>query len=132
MRHHVGMMTRPRHMPSNMARHMDVDELMRSLTLVGFVGLMTWVAVGALGLIAGYVEISRPATLRFLLAVLVLVFARRTYWRFRQWQWARLPSDERLGFANPYVPARHSDGFLAVREGDVEVQSTTGSPQRQR
>lgn len=110
---------------------MDLDELMRSLMVVGFVGLMTWMAVGVLGLIAGYLEISPHATLRFLLAVLVLVFARRTYWRLREWQWRRQPVDQRLGFANPLVPPQHEDQFLSVREGDLEVQATTGSPQRQ-
>jgi hypothetical protein len=115
----------------NARRHMDLDELMRSLMVVGFVALMTWMAVGVLGVIAGYLEISPRATLRFLLAVLVLVFARRTYWRLREWQWKHQPADERLGFANPLVPPQHGDQFLSVREGDVEVQATTGSPQRQ-
>jgi len=115
----------------NTRRHMDLDELMRSLMVVGFVALMTWMAVGVLGVIAGYLAISPRATLRFLLAVLVLVFARRTYWGLREWQWNRQPADERLGFANPLVPPQRGDQFLSVREGDVEVQATTGSPLRQ-
>jgi len=105
--------------------------LMRSLMVVGLVGLLTWMAVGALGLIAGDLEISPHATLPFLLAVFVLVFARRTYWELRQWRWNRLSSDERLGFANPLALPFNDDQFLAIREGDVEVQATTGSPQRQ-
>jgi hypothetical protein len=111
--------------------HLDFDELMRSLTLVGFVGLATWAAVGALGLIAGYVEISPGATLRFLAAILVLVFARRTYWQIREWRWRRLPPDSRSGFVNPLLEHPHSAEFLSVREGDLEVQATTGSPQHQ-
>ncbi len=111
--------------------HLDFDELMRSLTLVGLVGLMTWAAVGALGLIAGYVEISPGATLRFLLAIVVLVFARRAYWQLREWRWRRLPVDERSGFANPIVEHPAGVEFLSVREGDVEVHATTGSPQHQ-
>jgi hypothetical protein len=112
-------------------RHLDVDELMRSLTLVGFAALMTWAAVGTLGVIGGYVEISPGATIRFLFAVLVLVFARRTYRRLLIWRWHRLPVDERFGFADPISDHPRSAEFLAIREGDVEVQTTTGSPQPQ-
>jgi hypothetical protein len=110
---------------------LDFDELMRSLTLVGFVGLMTWAAVGTLGLIGGYVEISPGATLRFLAAICVLVFARRAYWQIREWRWRKLPPDSRSGFVNPLIEHPHGAEFLSVREGDVEVQATTGSPQRQ-
>jgi len=35
--------------------------------------------------------------------VLILVFARRTYWEVREWRWGKLPPDERFGFANPLV-----------------------------
>jgi hypothetical protein len=45
--------------------------------------------------------VSPQPTLRFLLAILVLVFARRTYWELREWRWRRLPPDERFGFSNP-------------------------------
>lgn len=86
----------------------DFDDLMRHLMVVGFAALTAWVAVSAGGVLTGTLSISPPATLRFLLAVLVVVFARRTYWELREWRWRRLPPDERFGFVNPLV--RRGDG----------------------
>jgi hypothetical protein len=83
------------------ADHIDFDELMRALTVVGLVALTAWVMASGVGVLSGYVAISPSATLRFLLAVLILVFARRTYWEVREWRWGKLPPDERYGFSNP-------------------------------
>ena len=79
----------------------DFDILMRHLMLVGFAALAAWTLVSSAGLAMGVLRISPQATLRFLLAVLVLVFARRTYWELREWRWRRLPPDERFGFSSP-------------------------------
>ena len=78
-----------------------LDELMRLMTAIGFGALATWVLASSVGVISGYVVVSPPATLRFLLAVLILVFARRTYWEVREWRWGKLPPDERFGFSSP-------------------------------
>ena len=56
----------------------------------------------------GVLRISPQATLRFLLAVLVLVFARRTYWELREWRWRRLPPDERFGFSEARSGSTHA------------------------
>src|SRR5688572_26451223 len=79
----------------------DFDGLMQHLMVLGFAALTAWTIVSTTGLALGIVRISPSATLRFLVAVLVLVFARRTYWELREWHWRRLPPDERYGFANP-------------------------------
>jgi hypothetical protein len=79
----------------------DFDGLMRHLTVVGFAALTAWTIVSTTGLALGLVRISPPATLRFLLAVLVVVFSRRTYWEMQEWHWRHLPPDERYGFASP-------------------------------
>ena len=79
----------------------DFDDLMRHLMVVGFVALTAWTIVSTTGLALGVMRISPHDTLRFLLAVLVLVFARRTYWEVQEWRWRRLPPDERFGFASP-------------------------------
>jgi hypothetical protein len=79
----------------------DFDILMRHLMLVGFAALAAWTLVSGAGLAMGVLRISPQATLRFLLAILVLVFARRTYWELREWRWRRLPPDERFGFSSP-------------------------------
>lgn len=83
------------------SHRIDLDELMRSLTVVGFVALTTWLLASSVGVLSGYMAVSSPATLRFLLAVLILVFARRTYWEIREWRWNKLTPDERSGFTNP-------------------------------
>jgi steroid 5-alpha reductase family enzyme len=79
----------------------DFDGLMRHLTVVGFAALTAWTVVSTTGLALGVVRISPHATLRFLLAVLVVVFSRRTYWEMQEWRWRHLPPDERYGFASP-------------------------------
>jgi hypothetical protein len=100
-----GMSTRAR---------MDFDGLMRHLMVVGFVALAAWTAASATGIALGVVQISPRETLRFLLAVLVLVFARRTYWEVQEWRWRRLPPDERFGFADPiWEHARTSELEMA-------------------
>ena len=81
--------------------HIDFDGLMRVLTVVGFVALAAWLMASGVGVLSGYVSVSPTATLRFLLAVLIVVFARRTYWEVREWRWGKLPPDERYGFSNP-------------------------------
>jgi hypothetical protein len=102
------------------ADRIDFDDLMRVLTLVGFVALAAWVMASSVGVISGYVSVSPSATLRFLLAVLILVFARRTYWEVREWRWGKLPPDERFGFSNPL--AEHG-------RASVGHAPDTGSPQ---
>ena len=93
----------------------DFDDLMRHLMVVGFAALTAWTIVSATGVALGMLQISGQATLRFLLAVLVVVFARRTYWEISEWRWGRLPPDERFGFDNPLSDhPRRSD---AVQDG---------------
>jgi hypothetical protein len=105
----------------------DFDAMMRHLAVVGGVALAAWTAVGAVTVPAGILTVSPHATLRFLLAVLVLVFARRTYWEIREWRWRRLPPDERYGFANPF------DDGSENRARDVDDPATsTEAPQARR
>ena len=115
------------------SQRIDFDELMRMLTVTGFVALTTWVMASSIGVFAGYVAVSPAATLRFLLAVLILVFARRTYWEVREWRWGKLPPDERFGFSNPLAEhGRASElgfGPPTGRDGDAGTTDTadTGS-----
>jgi hypothetical protein len=101
----------------------DFDILMRHLMLLGFAALAAWTLVSATGLAMGVLRISPQATLRFLLAVLVLVFARRTYWELREWRWRRLPPDERFGFSSPiweHPRASEHDDRHDIVNADVE------------
>jgi hypothetical protein len=76
----------------------DLDTLLNDLTRAAFAVLAAWSLVGLYGTLGGYLEVNRPATLRFLLAVLVLVFAHHLEIRVREWRLRRLPPDERYGF----------------------------------
>ncbi len=97
----------------------DFDGMMRHLMVLGFAALTAWTIVSTAGLALGVVRISPAATLRFLLAVLVLVFARRTYWELQEWHWRRLPPDERFGFASPiWEHPRASELDIARTDGE--------------
>jgi hypothetical protein len=110
----------------------DFDELMRVLTVIGFVVLTTWVLSAAAGVLSGYTLISPSATLRFLLAVLIVSFARRTYWEVCEWRWSKLPPDERLGFSSPLVEQmRPTDaGTEDLIEDDGFATATSSSQAR--
>ena len=86
--------------------------------------LAGWSLAAIVGVVSGVRSRVEPhATLRFLLAVLVLVFARRTYWEFAEWRWRHLPDDDRFGFANPLVGARHGS-WEASRHTDSRSVAT--------
>jgi len=108
-----------------MGTKIDFDELMRHLMVVGFAALTAWTIVSTTGLALGLVRISPHATLRFLLAVLVVVFSRRTYWEMQEWHWRHLPPDERYGFASPIWGAPTHVG--AQDRGDTARRSR-GTP----
>jgi hypothetical protein len=83
------MTTRPR---------TDLDTLLNDLTRAAFAVLTAWSLIGLYGTLGGYLEVNRPATLRFLFAILVLVFAHHLSIRVRERRLRRLPPDERYGF----------------------------------
>jgi hypothetical protein len=70
------------------ARRVDLDHVLHDLTMIGFGALIAWGLTGLVGTIGGYLTVQPQPTLRFLLAVIVLVFARHAYWRLRQARWA--------------------------------------------
>jgi hypothetical protein len=76
----------------------DLDTLLNDLTRAAFAVLTAWSLVGLYGTLGGYLEVNRPATLRFLLAVLVLVFAHQFLIRMRERRMRRLTPEERYGF----------------------------------
>ena len=108
----------------------DFDILMRHLMLLGFAALAAWTVVSATGLAMGVLRISPQATLRFLLAVLVLVFARRTYWELREWRWRRLPPDERFGFSSPIW--EHARSSEHVDRNEIANDTVEGAPEGRR
>jgi hypothetical protein len=80
---------------------LDFDTLLRDLMHVGFGMLLAWSLTGVVGVVSERFTIDPRAALRFLLAILVVVFARRTYWEIREWRWRHVPPEDRYGFINP-------------------------------
>jgi hypothetical protein len=115
----------------NTRTRIDFDELMRILMIVGFGALATWAMTAAVGVMSGFTYISASATLRFLLAVLILVFSRRTYWEIREWHWKKLNPDDRSGFANPLWEHGRSNEHLGedAAPEDAGFATATGSSQ---
>jgi hypothetical protein len=84
---------------------MDLDDLLRRLTVIGFVALLLWSLTETVGMLSGIATIAPRASLRFLLAILVVTFARRTYWELREWRWRRVSPEDRFGFSSPILEA---------------------------
>jgi hypothetical protein len=105
----------------------EFDGLLRHLVTVGFAALLTWAAIGAVGLFAGYTSVDTHQVLKFLLAVLILVFARRTYWEIREWRWKRMPAEERYGFASPLWETPREGELLAEH---TQAPTTATDPQQ--
>lgn len=79
----------------------DFDVLLRDLVHVGFGMLLAWSLTGVVGVVSHRFTVDPQAALRFLLAILVVVFARRTYWEVREWRWRKVSPDDRYGFSSP-------------------------------
>lgn len=81
--------------------HVDFDALLRDLMHIGVGMLVAWSLTGVVGVVSEQLVLDSQATLRFLLAILVVVFARRTYWEIREWRWRKVSPDDRYGFSSP-------------------------------
>ena len=81
-------------------RRLDLDTLLNDLTRAAFAVLAAWSLVGLYGTLGGYLELNRPATLRFLLVVLILVSSHHALTRVRERRLRHLDPDERYGFGD--------------------------------
>ena len=75
-------------------------------------------------MISGSFTIEPTAALRFLLAILVIVFARRTYWELREWHWRRTTPDDRSGFDSPLWETPRVSSEHPSPEAHTEVTGT--------
>jgi hypothetical protein len=108
------------------ARRMDLDHVLHDFALIGFGALIAWAITGVVGTVGGYLTIQPQPTLRFLLAVIVLVFARHAYWRFRQTRWSI--RTDRVGVGVTVWETPRSSELDAASQGDAGVPE---SPQPQ-
>ena len=92
------------------------DVLMRDLTSLGVAALAAWVVVGFLGSTSGYLAIQPQSTLRFLLAIAVLVAAPRIYRSYREWRYRSVSPDDRFGFSDLVSEHRRTNWW---REGEA-------------
>jgi hypothetical protein len=81
-------------------QRLDLDTLLNDLTRAAFAVLAAWSLVGLYGTLGGYLEVNRPATLRFLFVVLLLVSAHHVLMRVREQRLRKLDPDERYGFGD--------------------------------
>ncbi|MEA2558272.1 MAG: hypothetical protein QOG88_1810 [Actinomycetota bacterium] len=131
--HHLAAVPEALHRPIHLQMttagraRFEFDGLLRHLVTVGFAALLTWAAIGAVGLFAGYTSVDTHQVLKFLLAVLILVFARRTYWEIREWRWKRIPAEERYGFASPLWETPRGGEHVG---GRTQVPTTATDPQQ--
>jgi hypothetical protein len=103
---------------------LDFDVLLHRLMEIGFGALLLYAVAGGVGAISGFCSVPDVhSTLRFLLAILIVTFARRTYWEIMEWRWGHLPPDERFGFANPLFEHPRSSEEQAAATG---AQQTAG------
>jgi hypothetical protein len=107
----------------------DFDDLMRQLMFVGFAALIAWSLTGVVGVISGSFGIEPTAALRFLLAILVVVFARRTYWEVREWRWRRTSPDDRFGFASPLWETPRMSREHPSPEAHIDASGEPTDPQ---
>ena len=105
------------------ARHADLDHVLHDMTLIGCGALLAWTLTGAVGTVAGYLTIQPQPALRFLLAIMVLVFARHGYWRVRGARWAAHP--EAAGFSVEVWETPRSGELEPVSRHDADVTEPT-------
>ncbi len=95
-------------------QRLDLDTLLNDLTRAAFAVLAAWSLVGLYGTLGGYLEVNRPATLRFLFVVLLLVSAHHVLMRVREQRLRKLDPDERYGFVEAMehiaTGSRQTDG----------------------
>ena len=87
-----------------LSRRPDTETLLRHLTVVAFAVLLTWSLIGLYGTLGGFLSIDRPAAIRFLAAVLLVVLAHEAFVRMRERRLSQLHPDERYGFAEHGAP----------------------------
>lgn len=93
------------------------DVLMRDLTGLGVAAFAAWVVIGFLGSTSGYLAIQPQSTLRFLLAIAVLVAAPRIYRSYSEWRYRAVDPDDRYGFSDLVTEHRRTRWW---RESEVE------------
>jgi hypothetical protein len=96
----------------------DLDDLLRDISAVGFGALLLWVLIGTVGIVSGSLQIDAHQTLRFLAAVLIVSFARRTYRELVEWRWRGVPPEERYGFARPLRETPRSNEHTESSKGE--------------
>ena len=99
--------------------HAELDDMLRHLMLVGFGALLGWTGATAYGVVGASWHIQTNDALRFLLAILIVTFARRTYAEVMQWRLSKMPADERLGFATPIWETVRASEMSAERDAPV-------------
>jgi len=88
----------------------DTETLLRHLEFVAFAVFIAWSLIGLYGTLGGFLAINRPAAIRFLAAVLLVVVAHGAFVRVRERRLRQLHPDERYGFTERSAPESLATG----------------------
>ena len=79
--------------------HLEFEQFLHDLALLGVVAFGIWVVVGAMGWAAGLATIAPEQAIRFMAAILVLMVPSVVYPDLKAWRYRAMSPEERLGFA---------------------------------
>jgi hypothetical protein len=82
------------------SKHVEFEQLLRDLAVLGVVAFGLWVVAGAMGWAAGVTTLAREPSIRFMAAVLVLLIPSVVYADLKGWRYRSMNAEERLGFAH--------------------------------
>ena len=91
-------------------RRPDTETLLRHLEIVAFAVLIGWSLIGLYGTLGGILEVNRPATIRFLAVVMLVIVAHEVFVRMRERRLRQLHPDERYGFTERSAPESLATG----------------------
>ena len=81
-------------------KHLEFEQLLHDLAVLGVVAFGVWIVVGAMGWAAGFTTLAREPAIRFMAAVLVLMVPSVVYPDLKGWRYRSMTSEERLGLAH--------------------------------
>jgi uncharacterized membrane protein YpjA len=81
-------------------RHLEFEQLLHDLAVLGLVAFGLWIVVCAMGWAAGFTTVAREPAIRFMAAVLVLLVPSVVYADLKGLRYRSMTPEERLGLAH--------------------------------
>jgi hypothetical protein len=90
----------PIHAAMRGRNHLEFEQLLHDLTVLGVAAFGLWIVVCAMGWAAGFTAIAPEPAIRFMAAVLVLLVPSVVYSDLKGWRYRSMTPEERLGLAH--------------------------------